>query len=166
MDKNSLFDELKELLAKVNLFHVSAVLFLSVVLFLISFIYSHDSNVKSEKCTAIVYGTVSDVKTETNYKWKRENGRKRYYSETITTAYISVETDETFTRNTLTARDPSFIKGEKVTIHYDPDKPDRYYLNNKPDSWNITPVIASVLLVLGLFLAIRYYINKKAAKLL
>ncbi len=95
---------------------------------------------------------------------KSEDNRESY---TITT-YISVETDNVFKKETISDQTISYsnhatqyTKGEIVTIHYDPNNPNSYYINDNTEEHGGFSVIGILFFILGAVLTILYRINKK-----
>lgn len=161
MANESILDEFKELIPKIKIYHIAAVFVISALLFTLSFYNYRSSVAKIEKCTAKVYGTVSDVNVRTEHKWKYRDGKKVRYTETITTAYISVETDGVFNQISISKRTKAFNKGDKVTIHYDPDKPSTYYLNDDAVEDDFIPIMGIFFFAVGFALTLLYRINKR-----
>ncbi|MBP5582277.1 MAG: DUF3592 domain-containing protein [Ruminococcus sp.] len=162
MKEGSIFSEFYELIKKIKIYHIVAVFIISALLFSLSFFNYRSSVTKIEKCTAKVYGTVSDVNVRTEHKWKYRDGKKVRYTETITTAYISVETDGVFNQSSISKRTKAFNKGDKVTIHYDPDKPGTYYLNDDAVEDDFIPIMGIFFFAVGFALTLLYRVNKKA----
>ena len=161
MKEDSIFSEFYELIKNIKIYHIAAVFIISALLLSLSFCSYRTSLAKIERCTAKVYGTVSHTEVKTEHKWRYQDGKKVRYSETTTTAYILVETDNVFRQSAITRRNSSLSKGTKVTIHYDPDDPSTYYLNDEAEAFNFLPIMGILFLAVGSAMTILYRVNKR-----
>ena len=161
MKESGIFSEFYELIKKIKIYHIAAVFIISALLLSLSFCSYRTSLAKIERCTAKVYGTVSHTEVKTEHKWRYQDGKKVRYSETTTTAYILVETDNVFRQSAITRRNSSLSKGTKVTIHYDPDDSSIYYLDGEAEAFNFLPIMGILFLALGSAMTILYRVNKR-----
>ncbi len=152
---------LRELASKIEIYHIVAAFVISAFALLISLLSFQNALTNIEKCTAKVYGIVTEVDVKSEHRTRMRNGRREHYTQTITTAYISVKTDNVFTIDSISKRSTEFTEGEEVTIHYDPHNPNRYYINDDAEKYSGFSVIFFLFFILGSVLTILYRVNKR-----
>ncbi|MCR5600027.1 MAG: DUF3592 domain-containing protein [Ruminococcus sp.] len=147
--------------SKIKIYHIVATFTISAFVLIISFVSSENALSKIEKCTAKVNGIVTQVDKKTEHKTRISNGKRIHYTKTITIAYISVETDNVFTIESISKYTTEFTKGEIVTIHYDPNNPNSYYINDDAEEHEGFAVYGIFFFILGSVLTILYRVNKR-----
>lgn len=147
--------------SKIKIYHIVAAFIISALVLIISLVSFKNAITKIKNCTAEVYGIVTKIDEKTVYRTRRVNGKTESYSDKITIAYISVKTDNVFKTETISKKTTSFTKGEKVTIHYDPNNPNSYYINDDAEEHGGFAIYGIFFFILGSVLTILYRINKR-----
>ncbi|MBR1862731.1 MAG: hypothetical protein IJ806_01415 [Ruminococcus sp.] len=136
---------------KAKIFCVLLILSMSAVCFLAAWYKFGQYNDLIENCTSEVTGVVTDICHGSIYYQYGE----RYLKKTSRTAaqrlYMTIEvntdpaSDGSFKQKTLYETADETKVGQEVTIHYSPDDPDLYYLNEKVCDDRITGIVVAVI---------------------
>lgn len=137
----------------------------ALIFFLIGGIVHYCYRNTLEHCTAEVYGTVVYV-GRGSIKYSDPVEDKYCYSKRW--VKISVDTDSRFTYLHLHANREGKKEGDRVVIHYDPEKPEKYYIDDYADRYMQTAklfyILCGINIVLSVFLTIYYNIPQKEKK--
>lgn len=114
-----------------------------------------------DKCTSYVTGTVvyeGTGRIDDTDKPENKYASGEYWRQ------IQVETDGVFELDNIYAKRGAEKKGDSITIHYDPNDPDNYYIGDGADDYKTTAVIIfaadGFLILLTIFIMVksgRYY---------
>ncbi|WP_297959012.1 DUF3592 domain-containing protein [uncultured Ruminococcus sp.] len=144
---------------------VAGLFTLAAVFFLLTLLGDFITGNLEKRCTAAVCGTVTEVETTRYRKRVYDSDRPRYRTETRTECHIEVETDDVFRYDSLLSTEDSLKKGDRVTIHYDPHKPEIYYFDQTIDSTGFSGLVFSVLgiicLIGGMIFLFFFFILRK-----
>ena len=144
---------------------VAGLLGLAAIFFLLTLMGDLITGNLEKRCTATVYGTVTEVETIHYRKRVYNSDRTRYRTETRTECHIAVETDDVFRYDNLLSTGNSLKKGDRVTIHYDPHKPEIYYFDQTIDSTDFSGIVFSILgiicLISGMAFLFFFFILRK-----
>lgn len=137
------------------------VIIFSVICLLIGFAKLSVYRSLKDKCTSEVTGTV--VYEGTGRIDDTDRPENKYVSGEYW-RQIEVETDGKFELKNIYARRGAEKKNDKITIHYDPNDPDNYYIGDGADDNKTTAVIIfaadGILILFTIFITVksgRYY---------
>lgn len=145
----------------------------ALIFFLIGAIMHYGYKEDLKHCTAEVSGVVAEERSgrfkdtdpvtdkylSRKYQYKRKG---RHWN------IIKVNTDSRFVYDTLRADGYTGRKGDKVIIHYDPDDPEEYYINDLVNEYRSVAILFYALgginIALSVYLTIYYNIPQKEKK--
>lgn len=137
----------------------------ALIFFLIGAIMHYGYKEDLKHCTAEVSGVVAEERSgrfkdtdpvtdkylSRKYQYKRKG---RHWN------IIKVNTDSRFVYDTLRADGYTGRKGDKVIIHYDPDDPEEYYINDLVNEYRSVAILFYALgginIALSVYLTIHY----------
>ena len=109
-----------------------------------------------DKCTSYVTGTVvyeGTGRIDDTDKPENKYASGEYWRQ------IQVETDGVFELDNIYAKRGAEKKGDSITIHYDPNDPDNYYIGDGADDYKTTAVIIfaadGFLILLTIFIMVK-----------